>query len=382
MRVVYLTNFLSPDIVDICREMSVRIDELIVLVSVPMEGNRSWKPTDAGLDVRVQKTYTRTRTDRHPSGYEDVNYVHVPLDTLGQLRRIRPDAIISTEMGARSIQAAAYRRFHAKCRQVIAVNTSQHIEASRNGSLRRWQRCRLLRLADAVTHNGPSSRDYLLDLGVHPEKLSEWMYAADPTKIYRGPILDAATRVGEPERCRDDIRLLTVGQLIDRKGVQEALDALVETARANPTQQLRWTVVGGGPLQNRMQQTDKPTNLNVVFRGNCEAAEIRDAYRDHDVMLFPTLGDEWGLVVDEALHSGLAVIGSRLAQSVPTLIREGFNGWSYCPTAQGELPDRIRRWLAMASDERLRLRKNARESAKNRTPSAAADQICDVLTSL
>ena len=109
MRVVYLTNFLSPDIIEICREMTRRVEELVVLVSVPMEGNRAWTLEDEGLDVRVQKTFTITRTDKHPTGYQDVNYVHFPRDTYRQLRSIKPDVVISTELGARSIIAATAR---------------------------------------------------------------------------------------------------------------------------------------------------------------------------------------------------------------------------------------------------------------------------------
>ncbi|MEM9645734.1 MAG: glycosyltransferase family 1 protein, partial [Planctomycetota bacterium] len=161
LRVVYLTNFISPDIREICSELDRRLDELTVLVSVPMESNRHWKPADHEFRVQVQKTWTWTRTDRHPSGYEDVNYVHIPRDTYGQLRRRRPHVVISTELGARSMIASVYCRLHRNCRHVIAANTSQHIESSRRGRMRDLQRKLLLGRADWVTHNGPSCRMFL-----------------------------------------------------------------------------------------------------------------------------------------------------------------------------------------------------------------------------
>ncbi len=369
-RIVYLTNFLSPDIVDICRHWSAAADDLTILVSVPMEGNRSWTPDEQGLNVRVQKTWTMTRTDRHPSGYRDVNYVHLPLDTFSQLRRRRPDVIVSTELGARSMIAAAYRRLNGRCRHIIAVNTSQHIEASRRGRLRDFQRRRLLRRADLVTFNGPSGRDFLSDLGVPTDKLYPWNYAADPEKIYRGPIVPS-----------DDGRvcLLTVGQLIERKGVTEALQDLIAMASEVPKLRIHWTLFGGGPLLDPMKSAKTPENLTVDFSGNCDAGQIRRAYRDHQVMLFPTLGDEWGLVVDEALHSGLVVIGSRFAQACTTLIRDGVNGWVYDPHGSESLRASVLAWANTNAEARLAMRHRARHSVVDQTAETAARQIRDAI---
>jgi len=372
VRVVYLTNFLSPDIVEICREFSHRVGELILLVSVPMEGNRSWQANDSGLDVRVQKTWTLTRTDRHPSGYEDVNYVHVPLDTYGQLRRLQPDVIVSAELGARSLMSATYRRFHSACRHIVAVNTSEHIEASRKGKMRRMHRRRLLRVADAVTHNGPSAREFLLGLGAKQDHLFEWMYAADPQKIYRGEI--RAADVPSPE-----LKLLTIGQLIERKGLVEALDGLQRVAGENPSIRIRWTLVGDGPLRDSLLRAPMPDNLQIDCLGNCDADQIQHAYGSHQIMLFPTLGDEWGLVVDEAMSSGLSVIGSQFSQAVTTLVKNDFNGWIFDPRDSSSLTEAIQSWLHMSTIERLEFRKNARRSMVDRTPAVAADQICEVI---
>ncbi len=367
-RVVYLVNFLAPDLIEICRQWKQRVDALDVLVSVPMEANRNWHPEHNDLRVTVQQTWTLTRTDRHPAGYQDVNYVHVPLDTYRQLRRLKPAVVVSAELGARSIIAAIYCRLHRNAKHIIAVSTSEHIEQSRDTRLRRSVRKWLVRRADAVTYHGESCRRYLAGLGAAEDRMSLWIYAADPSKPYRGELQDSPVTPGA-------IRLLTVGQLIERKGVGVALDQLVRWAKDHAECKVQWELVGSGPLENSLRGRSLPENLAVDFRGNCDSSQIQAAYRDHELMWFPTLGDEWGLVVDEAMHSGLVVIGSDKAQSCETLIQPLHSGYRYDPADERTLETALDDWAARSSEQRMQMRQAARLAVAQRTPQTSAEQI-------
>jgi len=132
-RVLYLVNFLAPDLLAVCRRWKELLGNLVILVSVPMEGNRNWRPDHEGLNVVTQRTWTITKSGKHPSGYSDVNFIHIPLDTYQQIQRIRPDVIVSAELGVRSLIASLYRRLNSRSRLVITVSTSAHIEQSREG---------------------------------------------------------------------------------------------------------------------------------------------------------------------------------------------------------------------------------------------------------
>jgi glycosyltransferase involved in cell wall biosynthesis len=368
LRVVFIVNFLAPDLIAVCRRWSESVSHLKVLVSVPMEGNRQWDFEHDGIDVNVQRTWTITRTDRHPSGYQDVNYVHVPLDTYRQLRRLRPEVIVSAEMGARTFFASLYRHRHKSVQHVIAVSTSEHIEQSRNGRLRRKLRAWLLSRADAVTYHGESCRRYLIGLGVPSERLFPWYYAADRTKPYRGPL---QTSVSDSHR----ITLLTVGQLIQRKGVTSACEHLKRWAVDNPDRKIVWTVGGSGPLEASLRAETLPANLSIEFLGNLSATQIHDLYSQHELMLFPTLGDEWGLVTDEAMHSGLAVIGSLKAQSCEVLLKFGINGFPYDPDDYASFRNSLDSWARMSPQARMAMRIEARNTVVDRTPETSAHQI-------
>jgi glycosyltransferase involved in cell wall biosynthesis len=369
--VVFLVNFVAPNLLEVFRELSRRFKSFTVVSSVPMEGNRQWKLESEGLEVRIQRTWTITRTSRHPSGYAEPNYIHIPLDSWSQLRRLKPDVVISLELGARTAFSAAYRLLHPSVTHVAAVLASERSEAGR-GLLRRLTRRSLLKRVDAATFNGPSCERYLLSLGADEQRLAPWDYAADPRKAYRGPL-------SESVRSADELHLLTVGQLSERKGVLQAAAALNEYARSHDQLALTWTLVGDGPLRQEIEQIDRPENFAIHFAGHCDPEQIREHYRTHDAMLFPTLGDEWGLVVDESLASGLPVIGSCHSQAVETIIHDGQNGFRFDPEGQGSLAEAMTRFQAIDAASRFEMKVKSRQTAQDRTPQTSAAQMVDAI---
>ncbi|MCC6511309.1 MAG: glycosyltransferase family 4 protein, partial [Pirellulaceae bacterium] len=303
------------------RQVSQHVAKLNILVSVPMEANRNWQADNHGLPVITQRTWTKRKLQRHPGGYTEELFVHFPVDTWSQLHRLNPDCVVSLEMGMRSIQSAIYcRLWRRRCRHVLSVYGSERSEAGR-GLLRRYLRRGLLRVADVVTFNGPSCKRYLLSQGTSVDRLLPWNYAADPSKAYRGSLA-----LG---RDAQSLRMLTVSQLIPRKGVDRALESLVAWATNHPDQPIEWAIAGTGPQASDLQQITPPANLTIHWLGHCDSERLQQLYADYPINFFPTLGDEWGLVVDEALASGQVVLGSGFSQAVETLIQPNFNGGTF-----------------------------------------------------
>ena len=71
-----------------------------------MERERAWKPDWGSLDVVVQRNLVLRRPYRSRLGYTRQLEIHLPYDTLPRLASIRPEAVISGELGMRSLQAA------------------------------------------------------------------------------------------------------------------------------------------------------------------------------------------------------------------------------------------------------------------------------------
>ena len=336
-RVVFLTHYIPLYQVRVLQSIAARVRDFQILLSTPIEPNRDFQPDWSGLNVTVQNSWTLRRRWRHPDGgFDDQLYVHVPYDTSARLRSMKPDVVMSLELGARSAGAAMYCRRHDETKLVLCTYMSERTERGR-GFLRRKLRQRLLKSADAVTYNGPSCKNYLTEFGVPDDQMFHLPYAADDRTIYQGPVQR------DESSCRS--RLLVVGQLSQRKGVDRLVAQLAAYCQANSGRSVEVVFAGDGPLRGELESMPVPSNLKVNLLGNVPAEELAVWMLRCGVLLAPTLADEWMLVVNEALHAGVPVIGSVHAQAVTTLVQDDVNGWSYDPMESGSIDQALDRYF-------------------------------------
>jgi glycosyltransferase involved in cell wall biosynthesis len=344
-RVVLLTNIIPPYQLNIFEQLARTCREFHVLLSTISLPNRRYALECGSLNVTVQKTLTIHQKWKHyRGGFEDTLYVHFPLDTYRLLRKLKPDIILSFELGFRSFACTLYRICNPSCRLILCTFMSTHTEQGRGiirSLLRKW----LVRRADAITYNGPECLDVLRSIGVSGDKLFQFGYAAHPIFINNEPVKRSALT----ER-----RLLYIGQISERKGVAQMMDYLTSHAAKHPELQLRLTVVGEGPLRELLASLDTPANFEVEFAGNIPVNQLPEIIREHGALIFPTLGDEWGLVINEALHAGVPVIASSLAQSCNTLVTDGANGWLFDPREPAEWERAIQTYFD-SSDAELQM---------------------------
>jgi glycosyltransferase involved in cell wall biosynthesis len=299
-------------------------------------------------------------------------YVHIPYDTLPELMRERPDLVFSYELGFRSLASALYRCWNRRSRLALCVCVSEHTERGRGGA--RWLlRRALLRSADAITFNGPSCRRYLESLGVPTHKLFPFSYAADDRVLPSGAPSDTPA----PNRS-----LLVVGQLIERKGIVPVLNSLTAHCQQHPEQTWAVSFIGTGPLEATIRNWRSPANLQLALLGSLPPQELAQNWSRFGVLLFPTLADEWGLVVNEALRAGLPVIGSRYAQASSTLIEPGCNGWVYTPDLSGDLSRCLNDLWHQSAEQLTRMRQASRSSVSHLTCRASADAAASMLRQL
>lgn len=122
LRLVFLTNIIAPYWKSIFDALSGRYSNMRVLLSARTERNRHWDVNWQGLDVVVQKTITITRRWRHPKGFTEPVYLHLPLDTVRQLRSFEAEVVVSNEMGFRTLLALAYRKRRPSSRLIVWVS--------------------------------------------------------------------------------------------------------------------------------------------------------------------------------------------------------------------------------------------------------------------
>jgi glycosyltransferase involved in cell wall biosynthesis len=204
------------------------------------------------------------------------------------------------------------------------------------GRLRRVLRRLILKVTDGVLVNGTSGAAYIEGLGFPGERIHVVPQATD-NEIFAGP----AVRVDDPV-CK----LLYAGQLIERKGLVQFHEQLSRWCSLHPDRRILWTLVGTGPLRETVKSWKRPANYGLNLLDEVPYRELPAQYHGADIFTLPTLADEWGLVVNEAMIAGLPVLGSVYSQAVEDLVVEGRNGWRFRP----DNPDEVLRTLSRALD--------------------------------
>jgi glycosyltransferase involved in cell wall biosynthesis len=91
-------------------------------------------------------------------------------------------------------------------------------------------------------------------------------------------------------------------------------------------------------------------------------AELGPLYRDADLLAFPTLGDGFGLVIQEAMCSGIPVLTTPCGGG-PECLDDGVEGWLVPPADVDALVERLR-WAAANRDRLAEMGRSARRRAE------------------
>jgi colanic acid/amylovoran biosynthesis glycosyltransferase len=127
------------------------------------------------------------------------------------------------------------------------------------------------------------------------------------------------------------VRILSVGRLVEKKGVEVALRALARLPR--DLGDWRYEIVGSGPLLEELQRlaADLQLGARVQFVGALDSSGVRRRLEAADIFLLPSLtaknGDMEGIPVAlmEAMASGACVVSTQHS-GIPELVAHGVCG--------------------------------------------------------
>jgi len=128
----------------------------------------------------------------------------------------------------------------------------------------------------------------------------------------------------------DPIRILTIGRLIEKKGIPYAIKAVAKLKRQGYT--LSYDIVGDGKLRLQLEQMIRDLNLegDVRLLGWQNHEEIVQLLKQSHILVAPSVtsnGDQEGIpnVLKEAMAMGIPVIGTYHG-GIPELIEDGVSG--------------------------------------------------------
>ncbi|XP_010909645.1 sulfoquinovosyl transferase SQD2 [Elaeis guineensis] len=169
---------------------------------------------------------------------------------------------------------------------------------------------------------------------------------------------------GEPEKPL----IIHVGRL----GVEKSLDFLKRVMDRLPGARIAF--IGDGPYRAELEKMF--SGMPVVFTGMLQGEELSQAYASGDIFVMPSESETLGLVVLEAMSSGIPVVAAR-AGGIPDIIPEDQEGKTSFLFTPGDLDDCVNKIERLLSCKEFReaMGRAAREEMEKYDWKAATRKI-------
>ena len=248
--------------------------------------------------------------------------------TLRALRDMNPAALVVNGHSPPALAAAALWGL-VRGRKVAYRSDTNLLDIFRNRSVARRAFHRflgrtLLRSADLLLSSGSrNSLYYCWATGRSAPERAEVRVPLPLDRVRSQGQADAGAGVQEE---REQLTFLYLGRLAPEKSVDSLLYAAHELAAFSS----RWRILiaGGGEEAEALHRLRLELGVEdrVEFVGRVDSDARYELYRRGDVFVLPSTRESWGLVVNEALSSGLPVVAPRWVGAVADLVIDGYNG--------------------------------------------------------
>jgi len=244
-------------------------------------------------------------------------------------------------------------------------------ESARGDEPRTWWKevikRRIVNLYSAALVGGQRHVEYLVELGMPRERIFTGYDVVDNHYFARraAEIRNSHLRRGYGGQAASEIRkkfclpenyFLASARFIEKKNLPSLIRAYAEY-REKWKGDTPWDLVllGDGPLRETLNTQLSTFNLHshVHFPGFKQYDELPVYYALANAFVHASTTEQWGLVVNEAIASGLPVIVSERCGCVLELVQG--NGFTFNPMDEDELASLLFRMATLSEDDRRRL---------------------------
>jgi glycosyltransferase involved in cell wall biosynthesis len=201
---------------------------------------------------------------------------------------------------------------------------------------------------------GTKNREYYASIGFREDRLFRMPYAVDNEWF--------ATRIASAAQQRETFRAelglepgrpiaLFASKLQPRKRAQDLIRAFGKIADDPKARRPYLLIAGDGELRDELQAlaADAPAD-SIHFLGFRTQSELPPLYDICDVFVLPSNTEPWGLVTNEAMTAGRAIIATTEVGSAQDLVQDGENGFIIEP---GDIDSLASHLLSLFTDQDL-----------------------------
>ena len=268
-----------------------------------------------------------------------------PLSKIGRLLavpfKLRPDVALLPAYDHWSLALNVATRFAGG--KVVMMNET-HGGTARARGLKAVFKQKIVAGFHAGFVGGAPQRRYFASLGLPPEKIFTGYdavdndYFASKSAEIRSHQMETREEYDLPEHY-----FLSLGRFVAKKNLATLIRAYRKVLDSSPACQTHLVMVGSGAEEsglralcaelrlpiydktssNSENKNNKDTLPGVHFYGFRQIEENPVFYALADAFILPSLWEEWGLVVNEAMAAGLPVVVSETAGCAEDLLKPG-----------------------------------------------------------
>jgi glycosyltransferase involved in cell wall biosynthesis len=316
--------------------------DLTVIECARTSSDYSWKRSDS-FSFRLATLFTEGTSKTIDPRELDRRLVSL-------LEEIRPDVIAIPGWYYRiALRALEWALKNDVSTFVLSESTQK--DASRS-VFREWIKRRIVQCYNAGFVGGQSSKEYLQSLGMQIGKIAEGYDVVD-NKYFKNRSIDLRSRsVQLQERYSlPKNYFLTVCRFVSKKNLFTLLDAYEAYHKECKDQAWGLVLCGDGEQRKELEARIKIMNLesHVTITGFRQYDEIPVFYSLAKAFFLVSTTEQWGLVVNEAMASGLPVVVSRNCGCAADLVNEGGNGYLVDPNDIESITNRMKQ-ISTASE--------------------------------
>ena len=132
-------------------------------------------------------------------------------------------------------------------------------------------------------------------------------------------------------KSKKKITILWVARFLDWKHPEYAID-LAKYLNSKNYSNYQIKMIGIGPEFEKCKKLINDNNLkeNVILCGSMPNEKVIDEMKKANIYIFTSdRGEGWGAVLNESMNNGCAIVANKNIGSVPYIIEDGKNGYSY-----------------------------------------------------
>ncbi len=276
------------------------------------------------------------------------NKVYEALDT------IKPDAVFvagwSTRVSIVALDWCSRKRIPS-----IIMSDSTEIDKVRY----RWKELikrRILKMSSAMFVAGSLHAAYAEKLGMRKSQISVGYDVVDNQHFHDG---------ANKARIHDNLNrqkyslppryLLCCARFVEKKNHIQMLRAFELYKKKNLSDDIHLVLVGGGILDSEIRSFVHSNNLDasVHIKGFQSYDDMPVLYGLAEALILPSVEEQWGLVVNEAMACGLPILLSSHCGCAVDLVRDGHNGFIFDPYDVESIARSLSKFCSRATDKIL-----------------------------